>query len=84
MITGLPVSSILQCNYTHHGDACRELFKAIERLEATTIDAHQASKMACKVMSFKSRIKPSTFLDENISCSHEVFKDFGTDMALRS
>jgi hypothetical protein len=46
------------------------------------MEAHQASKMICKVRSLKSRIKTRSFLEEIITSSNEVFKDCVSDMAV--
>jgi hypothetical protein len=45
------------------------------------MEAHQASKMICKVRSLKSRINTHSFLEEIITCSNEVFRDCVSDMA---
>jgi hypothetical protein len=44
------------------------------------MEAHQASKMICNVMSHKSQIKTHSFLEEIITSSNEVFKDCVSDM----
>jgi len=82
MISGLPVSIIPQCKYNPIEDACLESFQAIGRLEPTFIRAHHASKMICKVSALKSGIKTPSFLEEIITTSNEVFKDFESDMAV--
>jgi len=82
MMPGLPVSTILQCKQNHHEGACQELFQAIGRFESTFIEPHQPLKMICKVRSLKSRIKTCSFLEEIITSSNEVFKDFESDMAV--
>ena len=46
------------------------------------IEAHQASKMIGIVRSLKSRIKKDSFLEEIITLSSDVFKDFESDMAV--
>ena len=46
------------------------------------MEAHQASKMICKVRSLKSRIKTGSFLEEIITSSNEVFKDCVSDMGV--
>jgi len=46
------------------------------------MEAHQASKMICKVRSLKLRIKTRLFLEEIIPSSNEVFKDSVSDMAV--
>jgi len=76
MMPGLPVSSIPQCKLNCHEGTCRELFQAIGRFESTSIEARQASKMVCKVRSLNSRMKTRSFLEEIITSSNEVFKDF--------
>jgi len=45
------------------------------------MEAHQASKMICKVRSLKSRMKKCSFLEEIIISSNEVFLDCVSDMA---
>jgi len=65
MIPGLPVSPILQWKYNHHEDACLALFEA---------------KMICKVRSLKSLIKTRSLLEEIITSSNEVYKDFQSHM----
>jgi len=51
MMPGQPVSSIPQCILNRHEGACRELFQTICCFESPFIEAHQASKMICKVRS---------------------------------
>jgi len=46
------------------------------------IEAHQELRMICDVKSLKSQIKTPSVLEEIITSSHEVFKDFGSDMAV--
>jgi len=75
MMPGLPVSSIPQCKLNRHEGACLELFQAIGRFEPTFIDAHQASKMVCKVRSLISRINTCSSLEEIITSSNDVFND---------
>jgi len=82
MMSGLPVSSILQCKQNRHDGTCLELFQAIGRFHPSFIEAHQASKMICNVSSLKSRIKTRSFLEEIITLSNVVFKDFVSDMAV--
>jgi hypothetical protein len=82
MMPGLPVSSIPQCKENRHEGACLEFFQAIGRFEPIYMEAHQASKMICKVRSLKSRIKTPSFLEEIITSSNEVFKDCVFDMAV--
>jgi len=82
MMPGLPVSSIPQCKSNRHEAACLEFFQAIGRFEPTFMEAHQASKMICKVRSLKSRIKTRSFLEEIITSRNEVFKDCVSDMAV--
>ena len=48
------------------------------------MEAHQASKMICKVRSLKSRIKTHSFLEKIITSSNDVFKDNVSDMAVRN
>ena len=82
MMPGLPDSSIPQCKYNRHKSACVEALQATGRFEPTFIEAHHASKMIRKVMSLKSRIKPRSFLEEIITSSNEVFKNFVSNMAV--
>ena len=60
-----------------------ESFQAIGRFEPTFIEAHQVLKMICKVRLLKSWIKTRSFLEEIITSSKEVFKDFEFDMTVR-
>jgi hypothetical protein len=46
------------------------------------MEAHQASKMICKVRSLISRIKTRSFWEEIITSSNEVFKDCVSDMVV--
>jgi hypothetical protein len=64
MMPRMPVSSIPQCQWTPHEGSCLELFQVIGRLEPIFIEAHQASKMICKVRSSKSRIQAHSFLED--------------------
>jgi hypothetical protein len=82
MMPGLPVSLIPQCKSNRHEGACLEFFHAIGRFEPTFIEAHQTSKMICKVMSLKSQIQTLLFLEAIITSSNEVFKDWVSDMAV--
>ena len=82
MMPGLPVSSILQCNWNHHEGACLELIQAIGRLESTFVEAHQASKMICDVRLLKAGIKTRLILDKIITVSNEVFNNFESNMAV--
>jgi len=82
MIPGLLVSSIPQCKSYYHGDACVVLFRGIGRFVPTFIAAHHTSKMICNVSLLKSWIKTCSFLEEIITSSIEVFKDFESDMAI--
>jgi hypothetical protein len=79
---GLPVCSIPQCNQNRHEGACLELFQPTGRFEPTFIEAHEASKMISNERSLKSTIKPRSFLDEIITSSNELFKDYVCDMAV--
>jgi len=63
-------------------DSCLALFQAIGCFESTFIDADQASKMSCNVRSLKSRIMTRSFLEDIITSSSEVFKDFESNMAV--
>jgi len=58
------------------------MLPAIGRLEPSFIEAHQPSKMICNVRSLKSRINTRSLLEEIITSSNEVFKDFVSDMAV--
>jgi len=82
MMPGLPDSSIPQCKSNRQEGACLDAVQAIGRFKPTFIEAHHASKMICKVRSLKSRIKTHSFLEEIITSSKEVFKDFVSDMAV--
>ena len=82
MMPGLPLSSIPQSKSNCHAGACLELFQAIGRFVLTFIEAHQASKMICKVWSLKSQIKTRAPLEEIITLSNEVFKDCESDTAV--
>jgi len=82
MIPGLLVSSIPQCKLNRHEGAFLELFLAIGLIKPTFIQSHQASKMICKVRSFKSRIKTLSFLEEIITFNKLAFKDFKSKMAV--
>jgi hypothetical protein len=75
IIPGLPVSSILQCTLHCHEYACLELFQVVGPYEPTVIEAHQAWKMICDVRSHKLVIKPTSFLEEFINCSNEIFNN---------
>ena len=65
MMPGLPVSSIPQCKYNRHEGSSLESFHVIGCFGSTFIEAHQASKMSCKVRSLKSQMKTRLFLEEN-------------------
>jgi len=80
IIPWLPVSSIPQCEENRNEDAFLQSFEAIGCFESTFIDTHQASKMSCKVRSHNSQIITPSFLEEIITSSNEVFKDFASDM----
>jgi len=82
MMPGLSVSSIPQCKSNRREGACQEFFQAIGRFEPTFIEAHQASKMICKVRSLKSRIKTRSFLKDITTSSNEVFKDWVYNVAV--
>jgi len=82
MMPGMPVSSIPQCKYNCHEGTCQELFQALGRFEPTFSEAHQASKMICKVKSLKSRINTCSILEEITTSSNAVFKDFESGMAV--
>jgi hypothetical protein len=56
--------------------------EVIGYFEPTFVEAHQAPKMICKVLLFKSHIKKRSFLAQIITTSHEIFKDFESDMTL--
>jgi len=76
---GLPVCSIPQCILNHHEGACLELFQAKGPFEPTFIEAKQEYKSICNLGLLKSRIKTHSFLEEIITSSNEVFKDFVSD-----
>ena len=82
MMSGLPVSSIPQCHENRHDGAWLEVLQVTGRLEPSSIEAHQAVKMICNVRSLKLRIKSRSFLEEILTSSNEVFKDFESDMAV--
>jgi len=82
MIPGLPVSSIPQCKYNRHQDACLESFQAIGCIGPTFIEAHRASDMICKARSLKPQIMTCSFLEEIITSRNEVIRDFEHDMAV--
>jgi len=84
MIPELPISSIPQCKLNRHEYAYVELFESIGHFESTFIGAHEASRMTCKVRSFKSRIKTPSFLKEIITSSNEVFNDFESDLVVEN
>ena len=46
------------------------------------VDAHQGSKMICKVSSLKSRIKSGLYFEEIITYSTDVFKDCESDITV--
>ena len=58
MIPVLHVFLIAQCGYNRYEDTCLESFQAIGHFVPTFNEAHQASKMMCKVRSLSSQIKP--------------------------
>jgi hypothetical protein len=80
MIPRLPVSSIPQCKSNRHQDAGLEFFQAIRRFMPTFIKAHQALKMICNIWLVKSRMKTCSFLEEIITSSNEMFKDFESNI----
>jgi hypothetical protein len=82
MMPWLPVSSNPQWRWNHQEGKCLDLFQAIGRFEPTFIEAYQASKMICKVRSLKSQVQTTSFLEEIITSSNEVFQDFESDMAI--
>jgi len=82
MMPGLPVSSIPQCQYNIHEGACLEWFQAIGRFDTTFVEAHQASKMICKLRLLKLRIKTCSSFEQIITSKNEVFKGFESDMAV--
>jgi len=81
---GLLVSKIPQCKKNHHNGANLEIFQTICHSEPTFNAAHQASKISWKVRSLKSRIKTSSFFEDNTTFSNEVFKYFVSDIAVGS
>jgi hypothetical protein len=82
MMPGLAVSTIPQCKKNRHDGECLEFFQALGRFEPTFFEAHQPSKMMCKLSSLKSRMNTCSFLEEIITSSNEVFKDLVSDMAV--
>jgi hypothetical protein len=82
MMPGMPVSSNLQWKVNRHDGACVESFQPIGRFEPTFIETHQTSKIISKVRLFKWKIKTHLFLDEIITSSNEVLKDFECYMAV--
>jgi hypothetical protein len=82
MMPGLLDSSIPQWKLNYHICACLELFNALGRLEPTFIEAHQASKMICKVRSLKSRMKTPSFFEDIRTLRKEVLSDFEFDTAV--
>ena len=82
MIPGLPVSTILQSQSNRHEDPRLILFKAIGCFEPAFVEAHQVSKMMCKVRSLKSQILTHSYLEEIITFSNEVLYNFESDMAV--
>jgi len=82
MMPGLPVSSIPQCKWNRHVGTCLEIYQAIGFFETTFIEVHLALRMICNVRLLKSRMKTRSFLEEIITSSKEVFKDFESDMAI--
>jgi len=84
IMPGMPVSSNPQCNQNCHNGKCLESFEAERPFEPTFIQAHQAWKMMCKVRSLKSWINRWLFLEEIITSSNEVMKDFEANVAVGS
>jgi len=80
MIPRLPVTSIQQCKSNCQEDAYLELFQAIRGVQPIFIDAHHLSNMICKVRSPQSQVKTHSVLEEIITSSNEVYKDFESDM----
>jgi hypothetical protein len=46
------------------------------------MEAHQPSKMICKVKSLESQIQTHLFFEDIITSTNEVFKDFVSDIAV--
>ena len=84
MMLGLPICSSLQCKQNCHKGACLESFQANGHFKPSYIEAHQASKMICNLRSLESQIKTHSFLEEIITSSNEVLKNFESDMVVRS
>jgi len=82
MMPGLPDTSIPQCKYNCRKGPCLELFQAIGHFEPTSIDGHQALNMIGKVRLHKLQIKTNLFLEDIITSSKEVLKEFEANMAL--
>jgi hypothetical protein len=82
MIPGLPGSSIPQCKLNGYEYTYLVLFPAKGHFEASFIEAHQPSMMIGKLTLLKSRIQTPLFLEEIITSTNEVFKDFESDMAV--
>jgi len=82
MMPGLPDCSIPQCKQIRHEGACLDSFQAIGRFNPTFIEDHQASRIICKVRLLKLQIKTSSFLEEIITLSNDMFKDLESDMAV--
>jgi len=82
MAPGLPVSSIAQCKRKCHKGTGPELLQIIGCFIPTSIEAHEASNMICDIRSLKSQIKTDSFLEEIITSSNEVFKDWESDMVV--
>jgi len=54
----------------------------MSHLEPTVIDAHQATKMICKVKFLKPPIETSSFLEEIITCRNDVLKVIVSDIVV--
>jgi hypothetical protein len=84
IMPGLLVSSILQCKMKCHGGACLELFRAIGRIEPRLIEAHPAWNIVYKVQLLKFQFKTHLFLYDIITSTNKVFRDWESDMVVRS
>jgi hypothetical protein len=82
MVPGQHVCSIPKCKYNCHEGTCLQLFQTIGSFECIFIEAHHVSKTICKQMSLKSGIKSCSLLEEIMSSSTKVLKDFESDIAV--
>jgi hypothetical protein len=81
----LPVSSNPRCKFNPHEDTCLELFRAIGLFHPTFIEPNQPLTMMCNVRAPKSQMTLThSSLNEIITSSNKVFKDFESEMAVGS